>query len=208
MSSVDFSAGRRIIPARAGFTDNPTDFQVYGKDHPRSRGVYLFYLRGNRMADGSSPLARGLHCAHGRPVRIPTDHPRSRGVYRLGLGFGVEAEGSSPLARGLPEQYLEQSSCDRIIPARAGFTCDKNTFLKMAEDHPRSRGVYQQIVSDEAAKKGSSPLARGLPFRFAQFPRHSGIIPARAGFTCGAEVRARGESDHPRSRGVYADGVQ
>ena len=30
------------------------------KDHPRSRGVYLFYLRGNVMAEGSSPLARGL----------------------------------------------------------------------------------------------------------------------------------------------------
>ena len=31
----------------------------------------------------------------------------------------------------------------------------------------------------------------------------SWIIPARAGFTCAAEVGARGEPDHPRSRGVY-----
>ena len=31
----------------------------------------------------------------------------------------------------------------------------------------------------------------------------NGIIPARAGFTCGAEICSRGESDHPRSRGVY-----
>ena len=33
--------GKGIIPAHAGFTDNPTEFQVYGKDHPRTRGVYL-----------------------------------------------------------------------------------------------------------------------------------------------------------------------
>ena len=30
-----------------------------------------------------------------------------------------------------------------------------------------------------------------------------GIIPARAGFTCGAHAHDRQQEDHPRSRGVY-----
>ena len=35
----------RIIPARAGFTENvPLTFSVRG-DHPRSRGVYQYYRR-------------------------------------------------------------------------------------------------------------------------------------------------------------------
>ena len=90
-----------IIPARAGFTDNPTDFQVYGKDHPRSRGVYCFGFGFGIKAEGSSPLARGLprrglfRFLRSRiiPARAgftqiasltidaTLDHPRSRGVY-------------------------------------------------------------------------------------------------------------------------------
>ena len=53
----------RIIPARAGFTvrDRPGG-RGWG-DHPRSRGVYLMGMGVRVMADGSSPLARGLRAA-------------------------------------------------------------------------------------------------------------------------------------------------
>ena len=37
----------------------------------------------------------------------------------------------------------------------------------------------------------------------ARLGRAAGIIPARAGFTRGGDVRLRARSDHPRSRGVY-----
>ena len=33
-------AGLRIIPARAGFTEQFLDFHAAPPDHPRSRGVY------------------------------------------------------------------------------------------------------------------------------------------------------------------------
>ena len=50
----------RIIPARAGFTDQADSSLMLFEDHPRSRGVYL----GNGAVfdgfPGSSPLARGL----------------------------------------------------------------------------------------------------------------------------------------------------
>ena len=92
---------RRIIPARAGFTLFVIVMHRWGKDHPRSRGVYSPSPSPSCGAAGSSPLARGLP-DDGDPqqnvdriiparagfTRCPTashspfqDHPRSRGVY-------------------------------------------------------------------------------------------------------------------------------
>ena len=52
--------GRRIIPARAGFTDTAAKKADANADHPRSRGVYRRRTRGTGRTGGSSPLARGL----------------------------------------------------------------------------------------------------------------------------------------------------
>ena len=41
-------SGRRIIPARAGFTGPAARDQGTARDHPRSRGVYYVYWRLNR----------------------------------------------------------------------------------------------------------------------------------------------------------------
>ena len=54
--------------------------------------------------------------------------------------------GSSPLARGLPPRLISIRRHIRIIPARAGFTgCAADNPAKH-QDHPRSRGVYWQIL--------------------------------------------------------------
>ena len=50
----------RIIPARAGFTEEDGRFVGAPQDHPRSRGVYPVGIAGSLPTDGSSPLARGL----------------------------------------------------------------------------------------------------------------------------------------------------
>ena len=57
---VEILPPKRIIPARAGFTEPGIDGGAEIGDHPRSRGVY--YDKGKfRIAfRGSSPLARGL----------------------------------------------------------------------------------------------------------------------------------------------------
>ena len=60
MSFGVFSGGRRIIPARAGFTDHIPCIQVRSGDHPRSRGVYGARASFRAGCVGSSPLARGL----------------------------------------------------------------------------------------------------------------------------------------------------
>ena len=52
--------GRRIIPARAGFTRLDNAVTLMSLDHPRSRGVYHSPGDQARPSLGSSPLARGL----------------------------------------------------------------------------------------------------------------------------------------------------
>ena len=54
------AGGRRIIPARAGFTAGPARPWRRPRDHPRSRGVYAAAVCSHAAATGSSPLARGL----------------------------------------------------------------------------------------------------------------------------------------------------
>ena len=154
-----------IIPARAGFTYIDKWGEVKAKDHPRSRGVYAPLSFVDRLALGSSPLARGLHdfyCVQrGLGGIIParagftpsrtgsacpgTDHPRSRGVY-CGYQYGTDIDsGSSPLARGLRVNIERQARKIRIIPARAGFTISAVDPVAVLRDHPRSRGVYESV---------------------------------------------------------------
>ena len=131
------------------------------------------------------------------------DHPRSRGVYLTRARITITIAGSSPLARGLRRERGAGRALLRIIPARAGFTHSIAYQYQAAEDHPRSRGVYLQVVGGDSTDYGSSPLARGLRDWGASELTARGIIPARAGFTTGPAGRSLRPPDHPRSRGVY-----
>ena len=179
----DFEGEGRIIPARAGFTQE--------------------WARGSLQRIGSSPLARGLRTGslnlHDDMGIIPAragfteniicsamsnrDHPRSRGVYAPTALSPRATAGLSPLARGLLSGRTAGRGRGRIIPARAGFT----------------EGVCAVCERD----LGSSPLARGLRDIRLLRGQTIGIIPARAGFTPGRPPAARTPKDHPRSRGVY-----
>ena len=134
--------GRRIIPARAGFTSDPPSSRNQGTDHPRSRGVYESAVVFASADAGSSPLARGLQVVADLPQKvggiIPAragftggdrvrsgssgDHPRSRGVYDMCSDKQLVSEASSPLARGLRSFGQWIGTENGIIPARAGFT--------------------------------------------------------------------------------------
>ena len=194
---------RRIIPARAGFTSTYRPIRALFRDHPRSRGVYLFALLSADAAEGSSPLARGLHGGAGGviyyvgiiPARAgftgiegrgrfhPGDHPRSRGVYTRNETGDYGRRGSSPLARGLRLHLNALDDDVRIIPARAGFTEHAIVRVVGEWDHPRSRGVYSSTGCFPVTFVGSSPLARGLRVHRNRDRHRVRIIPARAGFT-------------------------
>ena len=154
--------GWRIIPARAGFTEDGSIDGYRGEDHPRSRGVYMTAMNNSYASYGSSPLARGLHtvgstivgqygiiparagftCMEGVADASSTDHPRSRGVYLKDPADRLPETGSSPLARGLLGGCRMKQEITGIIPARAGFTRIERRAQKEVGDHPRSRGVY------------------------------------------------------------------
>ena len=94
-----------------------------------------------------------------------------------------DSVGSSPLARGLLGASERRNSLRGIIPARAGFTFTWYCTSFSLSDHPRSRGVYQDMVFVCWFTWGSSPLARGLHNGTLVIGEDEGIIPARAGFT-------------------------
>ena len=218
---------RRIIPARAGFTvvEQYSLWDVW--DHPRSRGVYAASASLSYPSTGSSPLARGLPVRLSAALRagriIPAragftqprilrrtltgDHPRSRGVYVSCGSITRLMTGSSPLARGLLGGDPCTDELFRIIPARAGFTRFGDWRVSAPQDHPRSRGVYSVRTRSGRPVAGSSPLARGLLAPRCVRGGDGGIIPARAGFTESNPRYDHPGWDHPRSRGVYAEGL-
>ena len=222
---IPASRGRRIIPARAGFTHHGAREARAGQDHPRSRGVYIGFRMTPEQVLGSSPLARGLRrltedqvagwgiiparagftasCSAWAPPA--SDHPRSRGVYTRMWSSVREDRGSSPLARGLPAPLGLRCAGRGIIPARAGFTSRRSPSRRARTDHPRSRGVYWRRPRPPVRRSGSSPLARGLHVVLPSSHVHRRIIPARAGFTPRPPGAAGPSADHPRSRGVYRE---
>ena len=221
--------GTGIIPARAGFTLPAVGGRDLPQDHPRSRGVYPADHSIVRPRWGSSPLARGLQvpetddvCIYGIiparagftehglvGLRTGRDHPRSRGVYVHAACFTHQATGSSPLARGLHRVRQVRRVAGGIIPARAGFTCGRHHWHPGAEDHPRSRGVYDPDQGSGRARRGSSPLARGLPGDWTVSVTGDRIIPARAGFTSRVTRGRRGRpGSSPLARGLQREGIR
>ena len=145
---------------------------------------------------GFTPLAP--HC-----VVQYRDHPRSRGVYAPTPSSNPDGLGSSPLARGLLLRLRRRAVRRGIIPARAGFTPPEAAGWRRRTDHPRSRGVYSVFMRALVVRRGSSPLARGLPQIGSRCTNNGWIIPARAGFTEEPILCGTNYQDHPRSRGVY-----
>ena len=173
------------------------------RDHPRSRGVYLptslRKLRRHRII----PARAGFTRARAPESPPGPDHPRSRGVYARMCPRLCRTLGSSPLARGLRTEHLSFAVHTGIIPARAGFTVGGVHEPTTVWDHPRSRGVYSKPILLTGRPGGSSPLARGLPWKHESCFTKAGIIPARAGFTTANTPGGVSVKDHPRSRGVY-----
>ena len=199
----DSSQVEGIIPARAGFTADELMVGEHGLDHPRSRGVYAT-PHGETLTEARIiPARAGFTLTALGHLQHHRDHPRSRGVYVLGALPGARFRGSSPLARGLRDRRTVWRVHGRIIPARAGFTARRRASQRDRADHPRSRGVYRTEYPPPCNRRGSSPLARGLPERPDDETYTARIIPARAGFTRTPAPRPAPRPDHPRSRGVY-----
>ena len=181
---VDGAHGRRIIPARAGFTSPTSSSPTLPQDHPRSRGVYRHVGDGARRRLGIIPARAGFTSPSGRKRRPEADHPRSRGVYTTSLYVESQRTGSSPLARGLRPETMSPTT------ARSGSS-------------PLARGLHHVPICGVPAH-GIIPARAG--FTAGDHVAYDGkvwIIPARAGFTSRRPAGSFRGWDHPRSRGVY-----
>ena len=191
--------------------------------HPRSRGEHIALPATAHQTPGSSPLARGTQprrgCRHGAQRFIPARagntnrdrsscasgpvHPRSRGEHTATIGASWCFSGSSPLARGTHMLKALTAAEGRFIPARAGNTTAPATTWRATPVHPRSRGEHRISPTRSSGRRGSSPLARGTPWRWRQ-PRPCGrFIPARAGNTKYRSPEPPPQTVHPRSRGEH-----
>ena len=139
---LSHAEAQRIIPALAGNTVWCLVVGWLRRDHPRSRGEYVFHVFRRDFLSGSSPLSRGILTScfadKTRPRIIPAlagntlqemllparagDHPRSRGEYTFLDRLNAMTDGSSPLSRGIPDCARDPQPLSRIIPALAGNT--------------------------------------------------------------------------------------
>ncbi len=115
---------------------------------------------------------------------------------------GDEADGgSSPHARGTRLPRHDGHGLRRIIPACAGNADLTSCAIMLDPDHPRMRGERRPIPTSYAARFGSSPHARGTPWRPQPTPPPDRIIPACAGNAPRRRVIRTTAPDHPRMRG-------
>ena len=137
----------RIIPARAGQTRSVRPSGSAAADHPRACGANPTGSRSPVSRSGSSPRVRGKRRPHREwaaavriiPARagqtlvllsamiVSPDHPRACGANWPGVRFSRSPPGSSPRVRGKQQPGQAHRPQDRIIPARAGQTTERQS---------------------------------------------------------------------------------
>ena len=175
--------GARLIPARAGNTNQAPLTLCSHSAHPRSRGEHA------PGSEGSRP-----------PIEA---HPRSRGEHYHKQAKQMRDRDSSPLARGTRSPAAPLHRNARLIPARAGNTPGLSPPRRQWSAHPRSRGEHVLLKSGSVFDSGSSPLARGTRHVGFRVGRDTRLIPARAGNTFHASQNEILSAAHPRSRGEH-----
>ena len=91
----------------------------------------------------------------------------------------------------------------RIIPADAGSTGSRYTWVPDTKDHPRGCGEHDNYNDCSDSVTGSSPRMRGA--RGVAMVGHptGGIIPADAGSTVSLDDLRAMVADHPRGCGEH-----
>ena len=181
--TLDF---RKNTPAYAGNTSDPSSTIPVFRDHPRLRGEYGRLPVPLIVPVGSPPLARGIRIQEDAMVKATRITPACAG----------NTGRTDSLAQGL-----------RITHACAGNTSSCTFPSRPDEDHPRLRGEYPSNLRGQKCRRGSPPLARGIPVSNVKLVRCDGITPACAGNTLPSTCQLYPNRDHPRLRGEYTFAV-
>jgi len=200
---VHVSLRGRFIPAGAGNTMNKQIMADPIAVHPRGRGEHPISLLCPCPVLGSSPRARGTHAdgktlqwynrfipagagntdAEDGPPKHSAVHPRGRGEHCIANVSAKRLGGSSPRARGTRDQRSSLSPCRRFIPAGAGNTHGRSSFVQQRSVHPRGRGEHAGTARPAIGERGSSPRARGTRLYRKGHRSNDRFIPAGAGNT-------------------------
>ena len=132
-----------------------------------------------------TPACAGTTLIFLQVLKIQEDHPRLRGYYETNLDILREIQGSPPLTRVLLSLLSLGCPQPRITPAHAGTTIPLWCGSLDVQDHPRSRGYYQEYGHEKFMALGSPPLTRVLLYGSAQRVLMQRITPAHAGTTLG-----------------------
>ena len=216
----------RIIPARAGQTQNIPVPLRRSPDHPRACGANMLPPAYRPRLSGSSPRVRGkllgrvlddsaYRIIPARAGQTPSrrmmvsavsDHPRACGA-NYDCGFeSHRRHGSSPRVRGKPRLIGMYGKIHRIIPARAGQTMIAGRHSTPSTDHPRACGANPLRSKKRLPVSGSSPRVRGKLVHGLARPERRRIIPARAGQTIAGAAHSLWQPDHPRACGANCSG--
>ena len=221
--------GPRLIPARAGKTEQPTASSAAPAAHPRTCGENAMRRGCARVSTGSSPRVRGkpsttrsaawpeglIPARAGKTARWPVlgeqarAHPRACGENRTDLIEVTHYPGSSPRVRGKPGKAGQSIPLARLIPARAGKTPRGRPAGGRRRAHPRACGENRAGGAPGSAMSGSSPRVRGKRVSGCGCAFVVRLIPARAGKTRRRRRGGRAGWAHPRACGEnsWADKV-
>ena len=152
---------------------------------------------------GIIPAYAGNTCNGSRRLPSMRDHPRVCGEHWMPLAANCAVVGSSPRMRGTRIGDSVDEASDGIIPAYAGNTLLRISYLATIWDHPRVCGEHLKAAAKTETSKGSSPRMRGTQRRWRWSAYRAGIIPAYAGNTPAKNFLTVSLRDHPRVCGEH-----
>ena len=175
------TAGRGLIPARAGSTQAYSPPLRQYRAHPRAGGEHPLVVSAVQLRQGSSPRGRGARPVSGLKMmsggliparagstpgkgplrRTRRAHPRAGGEHTLDVSEARRRGGSSPRGRGARAAWTVGDVHGGLIPARAGSTRPSPPTRPWTRAHPRAGGEHTSGPLLVPLHMGSSPRGRG-----------------------------------------------
>ena len=194
-----------LIPAWAGKTKPRPVSRSQREAHPRVGGENAEIGARTPAARGSSPRGRGKLVAHSPVLQARRLIPAWAGKTQPTVPDERARPGSSPRGRGKRGDLPSAAAADGLIPAWAGKTKSRSPMHRWAQAHPRVGGEnYGKDINGDSTL-GSSPRGRGKHMRGSGLHGRLRLIPAWAGKTRVASLRAWLCRAHPRVGGENAE---